>query len=82
VLDVGLRDAGDAEVWKYASTHGFILISKDEDFVTMYSRQPTAKLLWLRVRNCRRVQLLEVVGTQWGAIIERFARGEQFIEFR
>jgi hypothetical protein len=31
VADIGLRDASDAEVWKYASETGSVLISKDED---------------------------------------------------
>jgi predicted nuclease of predicted toxin-antitoxin system len=32
VADLGLRDASDAEVWRYASTNDLILISKDEGF--------------------------------------------------
>lgn len=82
VLDVGLRDATDAAVWDYASENGFILISKDEDFVTLFSQLPTARLLWLRVRNCRRVRLLEIIESRWSTIVDRFEGGERFIELR
>ena len=37
VTDVGLRDASDQEIWKYATAEGFIVISKDEDFTSMES---------------------------------------------
>jgi predicted nuclease of predicted toxin-antitoxin system len=33
VLDVGLDIGTDAEIWEHATRHGFIIISKDEDFL-------------------------------------------------
>jgi hypothetical protein len=45
VTDIGLRDGADVVVWNYASSNDLILISKDEDFVTLYSKTPSAKLL-------------------------------------
>jgi predicted nuclease of predicted toxin-antitoxin system len=32
ILDVGLAEAGDEEIWKYASANSCALITKDEDF--------------------------------------------------
>lgn len=40
VADAGLRDGTDADIWSYASENDFVLISKDDDFVTVYSRTP------------------------------------------
>ena len=54
VADVGLRDASDAEVWQYVSKTDSILVSKDEDFTTMVLRETTAKLIWVRIGNCRK----------------------------
>ena len=79
VTDVGLRDGTDAIVWNYASSNDLILISKDEDFVTLYSKTP---LLWVRLGNCRRAHLLSVFKQHWHRIAERFENGEQFIELR
>ena len=45
VIDVGLRDASDAEIWRYVSTTNSILISKDEDFANMVLQAPTAKFI-------------------------------------
>lgn len=38
VVDIGMRDASDAEVWSYASEPQLVLISKDEDFAVMALR--------------------------------------------
>jgi predicted nuclease of predicted toxin-antitoxin system len=46
-----LRDAADAEIWRYVSIGDSILISKDEDFANMVLQVPTAKLIWVTVGN-------------------------------
>lgn len=38
-------EANDADLWSYASKNDFVLISKDDDFVNLYSKTPTARLL-------------------------------------
>ena len=82
VADIGLRDAADADVWSYASENDFVLISKDDDFVSLYSKTPSARLLWVRLGNCRREFLLTVFKKQWPRILERFDQGERFLELR
>lgn len=82
VMDVGMRNRSDADVWAYASENDFVLISKDEDFVTLYSKSPSARLLWVRLRNCRRVLLLKVFKEQWHRILACLENGERFIELR
>ena len=82
VQDLKLAKASDKELWAYASEQGFIVISKDGDFAALYSRTQTAKLLWVRIQNCRRVELLSVFRRQWPKIIEHFGAGEGFVELR
>jgi predicted nuclease of predicted toxin-antitoxin system len=82
VVDAGLRDASDAEIWQHASENDFVLISKDEDFVTLYLKTPSARLLWVRLGNCRRLFLLRVFGEQWKRILARFEDGDRFVELR
>ena len=82
VADLGLRDASDAEVWRYASAKDLILISKDEDFAHMILYRPTAKLIWIRVGNCRRMFLMDLFRGTWPRIVERLASGDSLIEIR
>lgn len=52
VRDVGLREADDSVVWRYAREHGLTIVSKDSDFHQLsfiYGHPP--KVVWLRVGN-------------------------------
>ena len=82
VIDFGLRDAQDVEIWRYASSSELIIVSKDEDFLNLWAKEPTAKLLWVRLGNCRRTYLLQVFRQLWPKIIEQFAKGDQIVELR
>ena len=82
VVDLGLRDASDLQIWHYASRSELIIVSKDEDFVSLWAKNPVTKLLWVRLGNCRRVHLLEVFRRLWPKIIDQFAKGDQIVELR
>ena len=41
VLDLNMDRCADTEIWLYASKHGFIVISKDEDFFQPFCRRIT-----------------------------------------
>ena len=62
VLELGMASSSDAEIYRYASETARILVSKDEDFFYL-SRRPgsDARLLWVRLGNCRTVALLEAL---------------------
>ena len=32
IREIGMRDATDSEIWEYAKTNGFAIVSKDSDF--------------------------------------------------
>lgn len=52
VRDVGLRDAPDADIWRFAKENGFVIVSKDSDFQQrslLYGFPP--KFVWVRVGN-------------------------------
>ena len=67
VADLGLRDASDAEVWRYASAKNLILISKDEDFAPHDSEQANGEADLGSVGNCRRLFLLGPVSGDMAA---------------
>jgi predicted nuclease of predicted toxin-antitoxin system len=62
VRDCNLKGLPDNTVWEYARAHGFTLVSKDGDFYqrSLLSGGPP-KLVWLRLGNCTRQQLLDLL---------------------
>lgn len=53
VSRVDLERADDRAVWDYAIEHGFVLVSKDEDFHQLaFLYGPPPKVVWLRLGNC------------------------------
>jgi predicted nuclease of predicted toxin-antitoxin system len=50
---VGLQRAKDSELWTYAATNGFAIVSKDADFQqrSMLMGHPP-KVIWIRSGNC------------------------------
>jgi predicted nuclease of predicted toxin-antitoxin system len=62
VKDAGLAAASDRQVWEYARSNGFAIISKDADFHQMsflYGAPP--KTIWLRKGNCSVNELEEII---------------------
>jgi predicted nuclease of predicted toxin-antitoxin system len=54
VLDVGLSEASDADICRYAAARDLIVVSKDEDFLYLADQLDTRiKLLWVRLGNFR-----------------------------
>ncbi len=52
VDDVGLHGLTDADLWNYAGQHGFILVSKDNDFRQLsFLRGAPPKVIWLHIGN-------------------------------
>ena len=52
VDDVGLHGRDDADIWKYAGQHGFVLISKDNDFRQLsFLHGAPPKVIWLHIGN-------------------------------
>ena len=53
VHDVGLGGDDDGAVWSYGKTHGFVVVSKDSDFVerSVLEGYPP-KVIWVRLGNC------------------------------
>jgi len=53
VRDVGMSRSPDPDVWAFAATNGFVIVSKDTDFqqrALLYGHPP--KVIWIRLGNC------------------------------
>ncbi|HZT29524.1 MAG TPA: DUF5615 family PIN-like protein [Gemmataceae bacterium] len=83
VLEMGLGQSSDAEIYRHAEQNGATLISKDEDFFFLATR-PGARLslVWVRIRNCRKASLLQAFERAWPGIVEALSTGERIVEIR
>jgi len=73
VRDLGLASAPDDAVWHRAAADGLMIVTKDDDFRQrsfLYGFPP--KVLWLRVGNCRRAELVALL-TDRRLDVEAFA---------
>jgi predicted nuclease of predicted toxin-antitoxin system len=83
VRDLGLRDSDDGSIFNLATEQGWILVTKDEDFVVRCLGIAGApKVVWLRIGNCTNVRLFSVLEPLWGEITKRIQSGEILIEVR
>jgi predicted nuclease of predicted toxin-antitoxin system len=83
VLDIGLAEATDAELCRYATAHERIVISKDEDFLYLANAPKAAfQLVWVRLGNCRTAALLEVFEQVWPKVEASLSAGERIVEIR
>lgn len=52
VRDVGLCGSPDADIWDHARVHGFVIVSKDDDFrQRSFLEGAPPKIVWLQVGN-------------------------------
>ncbi len=62
VRDCGLLGLTDDDLWEFAGSNGYIVISKDSDFQQrslLFGHPP--KVVWLRLGNCTRQELFELI---------------------
>lgn len=81
VVQVGLDEAADADVWRHAITDRRVVVSKDEDFVYLANRPgDQGRLIWVRLGNCRRAALLKAFEHALQAIEEALGSGQRIVE--
>lgn len=81
VHELGMSAATDDEIAARAEVDGAVLVSKDEDFVTLRLPDRFA-LLWLRCGNSTNRALTAWLEPRWAQIERWLARGERFVEVR
>lgn len=78
-----MAQASDAEICRYATEQGRIIVTKDEDFLYLASRPNSQiKLLWVRLGNCRTRALLAALEGIWPKIEAGLKAGDRIIEIR
>ena len=77
VIELGLDQATDREIWDWAGEHGFTIVSKDSDFRDLAaSLVPPPKAIWLRVGNASTEQIEQLLTANSQRIL-RFEQGDQ-----
>lgn len=81
VADVGLLTASDRDIWSHASMSGAVLITKDEDFVTMRALNNSGPaVVWVRLGNMTTRSLLAHFTRIFPEIVAALERSETIIE--
>ncbi|WP_105431112.1 DUF5615 family PIN-like protein [Neorhizobium sp. T6_25] len=81
VTDCGLQSAPDAEIWDFAAASGAVVVTKDEDFAQRKAlSQSGPPIVWVRLPNSRRRDLLAWFQRALPNIIDALERGETLIE--
>jgi predicted nuclease of predicted toxin-antitoxin system len=77
VNDRGLAGGSDREIWQYALQHGFVIVTKDEDFQrlsVLYGAPP--KVIWIRLGNCSTTDIIRLLRERHREI-DRFLADEE-----
>lgn len=81
VADLGLADAADGKIWDFALANRATIVSKDEDFAQRKILDGNGPaIVWIRLRNTRKSELLTWFARMLPEIIEALERGETLIE--
>lgn len=82
VRELGLTGTADKAIWADATRDDAVVLSRDEDFVTLLRNRGGARLVWVRVGNCTNPDLLATIEANWPEIEQRLKDGERLVEPR
>ena len=80
VFDCGLATGSDDVIRAYAAKVGAVIVTKDEDFVVRRVLQQGPAVVWVRIGNTRRAELLRRIEATFPAIVAALERGETVVE--
>ena len=80
VFDCGLATASDDTIRSHAAETNAVIVTKDEDFAVRRVLQEGPAVVWVRIGNTRRVELLRRIEADFSAIVVALERGETLVE--
>ncbi len=79
--EVGLRNADDGEIWRFALAGGWCIVTKDEDFAVRHMTQTGGpQVVWLRIGNSTNRVLFRWLEPLWPEIIRELRIGQGLVE--
>lgn len=83
VQSFGLERADDTVVWAHAVKSHSILITKDEDFLSIRLQSSDGPaVVWLRIGNATNRNLISWIETRFELVVAALQAGEKIIEVR
>lgn len=84
VADLNMKAAPDGSIWQFAMEKEAVIVTKDEDFASLRIRGSgqVPAVVWLRVGNTRRQELLRWFELMFPRIVMGLNDGEKLIEVR
>lgn len=81
MVDLGLRDAKDGDIFQAARAAGAAIMTKDIDFVELRERLGSPpQVIWLTCGNTSNAQLRTILAGQLSAAIALLQQGEDLVE--
>ena len=81
VRAVGLRDAGDEEIYRAARRTEVIVMTKDSDFLNLLDRLgPPPKVIWVTCGNTSNRRMRKILKQTLRSAVERLQGEEEIIE--
>ena len=78
---VGLRDADDGEIWRFAIAGGWCIVTKDEDFAVRHMTETGGpQVVWLRIGNSTNPALFQWLEPLWADIVRELRMGQGLVE--
>lgn len=83
VREVGLREAEDGAIWRYAQAQGQVVITKDEDFAQRAQTGAAGPVIvWLRLGNTSNAALRAWLVPQMPKLVRLIKQGSRVVEVR
>ena len=81
VRAVGLRDAGDEEIYRAARRTEVIVMTKDSDFLNLLDRLgPPPKVIWVTCGNTSNRRMRKILKQTLRSAVEMLQEEEEIIE--
>ena len=80
MADHGSEKAPDNQIRARAADMGAVIVTKDEDFAVHSLLHDGPSVVWVRIGNTRRVELLRRFDAELPMIVAALERGETFVE--
>lgn len=81
VRDLGLRDAEDPEIFHKARDAGAVVMTKDEDFISLVERNgPPPQVIWITAGNMSNAHFKSLLMKTFPDAMSLIASGETVVE--
>jgi predicted nuclease of predicted toxin-antitoxin system len=79
--DLGLRDADDDVIWRFATSGGWCIVTKDEDFaIRCMTDMIGPPVVWLRIGNSTNPALFQWLRPLWSNVVHELRTGQVLVE--